>query len=263
VRVYVYIRTTKEDNSKGVGMDSRDNPTRPPGGSRSNLLLRGMSTDGRYQITQNGLSGFLDKRGKSKNREYQEGIVVQDMGVSIRTTTMRDMFSGSSSTATQDLFHSTATAARTNDLMALATTNNNDNNGDREGGDHRRRLRRDDENASGNGYTRGDKRRGNKVMLDQLLDEPEEGVITFRVDAKKRKGDDDILEIFEGDTIMVEANGRVNVLDIETVTYGQEALVNERTRAVSKTNRSNVPRKWKRSRALYTAYVTARVSEKI
>lgn len=260
-------------------------------------LLKGTSADGRYEIIQNGLEGFLDKRGRTKNREYQGGISVQDMGASMKT--IRDI-AGSYSTRIQDLYYNNSNA--TNDLMAKSSDKiqdianqarqeqakqvkqsdkqvkqdskqakqdskqaKQDNN--KQASNKRKRGGLSDKEKGGNGYTETGEHNSarQQVVQDQLLEEPEEGLTTFRVSAKKRD-DEDPLELFEGDTIVLQSNGRKSVLEIDSVTYGQEALVNERTRGLGRSRKGDGTegsgvQQWRRSRALFTAYVTAKVSE--
>lgn len=110
-------------------------------------------------------------------------------------------------------------------------------------------------------------KRGTSKTWDagERLEELEPGMETFRVDALDRSM---ALDLYEGDTIEVMPKmgyGQRRVLEIGTVTYGREVLINERTRGCRPLKRDGgEPRESKsyrrRSNARFTAYVTAKVT---
>ena len=250
--------------------------------------LKGMSVDGRYEVIQNGIDGFLNKRGRVKNREYNTGIGVQDQGVALR---IQDMFS-TKNTITNDLNMTQSNVIRdmmwsnnngfinTRDLFGFGERigknekqnsnieRSNQKKETQDGSVERSNQTNGASIAGRDRYTTNTENDSCIVRDWQLLQEFDEGLTTFRVDLKKKEGDNDMLELFDGDSILVESeSGTITMLEIEAVTYGQEALINERTRGVQPTRckigeQHNRHTHWKRSKAHLTAYITARVCER-
>lgn len=247
----------------------------------------GNSTDGRFNVIQNGIKGFLPNTANRKMRRYMRDMRVLNNDENMRQyekPQRRGHYPGRYGPPTWHRFVNSAPKQGGEDPdedgSALQTGGGHRNDGaDRAAmknllyasnirrGRVRGPVSNDGKERAGPvRYThgRGDHINDDSMGPDDVIEEPEDGLTTFRINAWNR---DNPIDFELGEVIEVQplaGFGPRRLLQVENIILGREALVNDITRMAHRHVRqgqegSEEARGTGRSKALYTAYIRAKV----